>query len=73
MSVSRNSRVREPGHYLTLPGRLSIPTRAYEAEKLKSSGMKVKAIAEKYGVSEASVHKWLMAVREERRNDRANS
>jgi transposase len=62
---------RNPGHYNILPGKLSIPARAYEAEKLKREGLTAKVLAERFDVSEATIWQWLKHVREERASQSA--
>jgi transposase len=56
-----------PYHRTKLPGALSVPARAYEAEKMVRDGKTAREVAKHFDVSEAAVRNWLEAVREERR------
>jgi transposase len=59
----------KPYHRTDPPGRLSIPPRAFEAEKLASEGIRIRDIADRFGVSVPAVNKWLTAIRELRREE----
>ena len=65
--ASRRSELKYRPRHTKLKGRLSVPARAYEAEKMAREGKKVREIADHFGVSQPSVNNWLKAVREERR------